>query len=249
MNEMNENFDEFDKYVTGFDFEDDKIKYKYSHSYRVMHQSDEISYTLNLDEEDNYLACLIGLLHDFGRFEQWTQYKTFSDIKSVDHADLGVKLLFEDGLIKNFKLNKEDYDIVSKAIKYHNKLEVPDDLTVREKMHAQIIRDADKLDILYAFSSPRIMEIDDDYSEISEDIKKDFFLHKPVKRVNEKTKNDGVLVFLSFAYDLHYDYSRSLILEKGYFDKMFEHVKDKELFKPYFDEVKKYLEESVKDAK
>ena len=59
MNEMNENFDEFDKYVMGFDFNEDMIAYKYNHSYRVMHQCDEISYTLNLDEEDNYLifAC------------------------------------------------------------------------------------------------------------------------------------------------------------------------------------------------
>ena len=60
---MNENFDEFNKYVMDFDFNEDMIAYKYNHSYRVLHQCDEISYTLNLDEEDNYLTCLIGLLH------------------------------------------------------------------------------------------------------------------------------------------------------------------------------------------
>lgn len=248
MNEMNENFDEFDKYVMGFDFNEDMIAYKYNHSYRVMHQCDEISYTLNLDEEDNYLTCLIGLLHDIGRFEQWTKYKSFDDLKTVDHGDLGEELLFKKDLIKNYKLDEDKYDIVSKAIKYHNKYDLPDDLTVREKMHVRIIRDADKLDILYAFSSPRLLELKEDDSEISAEVKKEFFLHEPVKRVNVKNVNDKIIVLLSFAFDLHYNYSRGLIVDKGYYEKIFEHIKDKDKFKPYFDEVEHYLKESEIDA-
>ena len=58
---------------------------------------------------------------------------------------------------------------------------------------------------------------------------------------NVKTVNDKILVFLAFAFDLNYDYSKQTILEKGYYDKMFEHIKNKDKFKPYFDEVKKYL--------
>ena len=248
MNEMNENFDEFDKYVMDFDFNEDMIAYKYNHSYRVLHQCDEISYTLNLDEEDNYLTCLIGLLHDFGRFEQWTKYKSFDDLKTIDHGDLGEELLFKKGLIKNFKLDDEFYDIVSKAIKYHNKYELPDDLTVREKMHAKIVRDADKLDIIYVFSTTRLIELKEDDSEISEEVKKEFYLHEPVKRVNCKTVNDRIIFLLSFAFDLYYNYSRGLILDKGYYDKILEHIKDKEKFKPYFDEVEHYLKESEIDA-
>ena len=51
-----------------------------------------------------------------------------------------------------------------------------------------------------------------------------------------KTVNDKILVFLAFAFDLNYDYSKQTILEKGYYDKMFEHIKNKDKFKPYFDE-------------
>ena len=245
---MNENFDAFDEYAMKYDMNIKEIAYKYNHSYRVMHQCDEISYTLNLDEEDNYLTCLIGLLHDIGRFEQWTKYKSFDDLKTIDHGDLGEELLFKNNLIKNYKLDEEKYNIVSKAIKYHNKYVLPDDLTVREKLHAKIIRDADKLDILYAFSSPRLLELKEDDSEISEDVKKEFFLHEPVKRVNVKNVNDRIIVLLSFAFDLYYNYSRGLILDKGYYDKIFEHIKDKEKFKPYFDEVEHYLKESEIDA-
>ena len=157
-------------------------------------------------------------------------------------------MLFKNNLIKNYKLDEEKYNIVSKAIKYHNKYVLPDDLTVREKLHAKIIRDADKLDILYAFSSPRLLELKEDDSEISEDVKKEFFLHEPVKRVNVKNVNDRIIVLLSFAFDLYYNYSRGLILDKGYYDKILEHIKDKEKFKPYFDEVEHYLKESEIDA-
>ena len=35
-------------------------------------------------------------------------------------------------------------------------------LSVKETLHSKIIRDADKLDILYAFSNPRILELNED---------------------------------------------------------------------------------------
>ena len=57
---------------------------------------------LNLSEEDILLAELIGLLHDIGRFEQIKNYHTFLDKESIDHAEYGNKILFEDDLIRNF---------------------------------------------------------------------------------------------------------------------------------------------------
>ena len=169
------------------------------------------------------------------------------DYKSFDHADYAVKLLFEDGLIKEYDIEEEYYEIIKKAIKYHNKYKI-EECDETEEFFTKIIRDADKLDILYAFSSPRLLELKEDDSEISEDVKKEFFLHEPVKRVNVKTVNDRIIVLLSFAFDLYYNYSRGLILDKGYYDKIFEHIKDKEKFKPYFDEVEHYLKESEIDA-
>ena len=240
-NEMNDNLDEFDKYVMSYDLNEKMIEFKYKHSYRVMHESDEISYTINLDEDDNYLACLIGLLHDYGRFPQWKEYKTFNDRKSIDHADFGVKILFDDGEIKKYRLATEDYDIAKKAIKNHNKYEMEDNLTVKEKLHCKIIRDADKLDILYSFSNPRIFEIKIDDSDISDIVKEEFRKHKLIKKEDVKTASDKIILYLSFVFDLNYDYSKQTILEKGYYDKILEHIKDKDKFRPYFDEAKKYL--------
>lgn len=251
MNDMNDNYDEFDKYAMTYDMDESMIAYKYNHSYRVMHECDEIAFTLKFEEDDTYLACLIGLLHDIGRFEQWKQYKTFDDSKSIDHADYASELLFKDNLIEKFKLNKKDYDLVNKAIKNHNKLAInEEEMNEREILFSKIIRDADKLDILYAFSNPRLLEIkEDEDKEISEKVKTSFYNHEPVRKVDVKNNNDRVIVFLSFIYDLYFDYSKYSILEKKYFEKMLEYLKNKELFKPYFDEAINYLKGSVKNVR
>ena len=93
---------EFEKYVKPYDIQNAKISRKIAHSYRVVDVIGTNCKSLNLTEEDIELAKLIGLLHDIGRFEQIRIYDTFSDKDSIDHANLGVKILFEDGLIRNF---------------------------------------------------------------------------------------------------------------------------------------------------
>ena len=121
---MNENHDAFDDYVMKFDMNERMIQYKYNHSYRVVHQAEEICRSLNLDTEERDLASTIALLHDIARFRQWTNYKTFSDADSFDHGDEGVKILFDEGEINNYIVKKDDLDVLKVAIKNHNKYKV-----------------------------------------------------------------------------------------------------------------------------
>ena len=122
---------EFDKFVSNYDIGNERIKLKYNHSYRVMKLSEKYSKKIGFSKEDIELAKIIGLLHDIGRFEQVKLYNTFNDKESVDHALLGVKLLFEDGLISKFWDKEEDYEIIKYSILNHNKYlleEIDDDL-------------------------------------------------------------------------------------------------------------------------
>lgn len=244
-NEMNANFDIFDKYFMGFDIEDKMIQFKYNHSYRVLHQSDEISFTLNLDEDDNYLACLIGLLHDIGRFSQWTKNKSFND-ELLDHAQLGCAILFSEGKIKDYDVQESDYEIIKKAILNHNKFKIDDDLTIREKLHSKIIRDADKIDILYSYSE-NILKLETDNSTISDEVHNEFFKHEIIDTRKCKTLNEKAVAFFASIYDLNYDYSKGFIMDKNYLAKIFDYLDNKEIIKPYYDEVIKYLEGSVKN--
>lgn len=83
---------------------DDKVRLKINHTFRVMELCEMIGRSLNLSNENLDLAILCGLLHDIGRFEQWKQYGTFEDAKSIDHGNLGVEVLKENNLIKMNKM-------------------------------------------------------------------------------------------------------------------------------------------------
>ena len=56
--------DYFYEYVNTFDLDDKNISLKYHHSIRVMKKMLSLSHELSLNEEDTYLAKMIGLLHD-----------------------------------------------------------------------------------------------------------------------------------------------------------------------------------------
>ena len=168
---MNENFDVFDEFVMSYDMKIDMIGYKYTHSYRTVHQAEEIVRSLELDEEDMILASNVALLHDVARFRQWTDYKTFDDFKSFDHGDEGVKILFDEGEIYKYQIDEKDYEVISTAVRLHNKLEYDENLlSEKEKLHTKIIRDADKLDIIYSFSTQRLLEVESDDSIISDKV-------------------------------------------------------------------------------
>ncbi len=236
-NEMNDNFDIFDKYFMEFDIDNKTIQNIYNHSYRVLHQCDEISFTLNLDEDDNYLACLIGLLHDIGRFKL---------NEKVDHSLLGVQILFDENKIKDYDVQDSDYEIIKKAILNHNKYKIDEELTIKEKLHSKILRDADKIDILYMYSENEL-KLESDKSNVSDEVQNEFFKHNMIDIQKCNTINEKIVSLLSLVFDLNYDYSKGFIMDKNYITKIFDYLDNKEIIKPYYDEVIKYLEGSVKN--
>lgn len=62
--------EEFERYLDGYDRENDKVKLKIVHTYGVVARSTEIAGRMGLSREDVSLARIIALLHDIGRFEQ-----------------------------------------------------------------------------------------------------------------------------------------------------------------------------------
>ena len=91
----------FREYASLYDTDDIKIKLKIDHTYRVADIAERIGDSVGADSD---FSWFLGLLHDIGRFEQLTQYGTFKDADSVDHAELGADMLFTDGLIESFPI-------------------------------------------------------------------------------------------------------------------------------------------------
>ena len=235
---------EFDKYTNLFDMNNCDVKYKYNHSYRVMKLSNMIAKNLKLSKEDIMLATVIGLLHDIGRFKQLKMFDSYDD-KNIDHADLGVKILFEEGLIHNLKIESKYYDIIKFAIVNHNKLNIEKTDNEKENMHAKIIRDADKIDILKAhviYNDYKEIETDE---KISEPVRNSFYNNNAIKKKDLKNRNDRIILLLAFIFDINYDINIKYIEKERIIQKFYEMIKNKSIFDEYFKYTFNYINERV----
>lgn len=108
-----------ENYLDGYERENDKVKLKIIHTYGVVECSRKIAEGLKLSEEDCKLAQIIGLLHDIGRFEQLKCYDSFEP-ETMNHAAYGVKILFEEGMIRRFVKEDKWDGIIKMAIARHS---------------------------------------------------------------------------------------------------------------------------------
>ena len=233
----------FDDYVSNYDMNNEKIRLKYNHSYRVMNLSEKYAKIIGFNEEDIYLAKLIGLLHDIGRFEQLKVYDTFNDFKSIDHASFGVKLLFEDNLIKNFSDKEEDYKIIEFAIENHNKKDLPIIDNERFMKHAKLIRDTDKLDIIYLEGKLKELDITPSDDELSDSIKNAIRNHISIDRHDIKNKNDSIVNNFTFAFDINYDEVLNEL--KNNYKYYYERINTNNKFNDIYNEIIEYIDERI----
>lgn len=229
----------FKQYVSNYDFNNDKIMLKYEHSLRVMELSKKYAKLLNFSKEDIELATLIGLLHDIGRFEQIRVYGSFDDIHTIDHADYSVDQLFNKEEIKRFTKREEWYPIIEFAIKYHNKLEIPYINDKRIFMHAKLIRDTDKVDIMKAV----IGRVKTDNSKVSQEVKMALKSHKLSNRKDTITKNDCIANQYGFVFDINYN----IVLKeyKENFIKFHKSLESNTDLNEIYNEVLKYIDERI----
>lgn len=225
----------FKKYLENYDINDDKVKLKVTHTYGVVKAADYLAESLKLDEENKSLAKIIALLHDIGRFEQTKMSKDVYDVADkmfFDHAEFGVKILFEENLIRQFIQDDKYDDIIYKAILNHNKLEIEEGLSQIELLHAKIIRDADKIDNFRVklTESFKVLLGTDNTDAIFNDVISDKiyndFMNKKLININEnKTYLDRWSGYIAFIFDMNFDASLKYLKEKDLVNKCFERIK------------------------
>ena len=138
----------FADYVKDYNIEDPKVKLKIDHTYRVAGFCQRIAESLELTQEEIDLAWFCGLLHDVGRFEQLRNYGTFIDAQSIDHAMYGAEILFDQGSIRDYVEDCSEDDFLRKVVSCHSAYRIPAEYDERTVLFANILRDADKVDIL-----------------------------------------------------------------------------------------------------
>lgn len=244
---MKELIESFDAYTSNFDMKNKMIKSRYHHSYRVMELSKRLALSLKYNEEDIFLAQVIGLLHDYGRFEQIKQYNTINDNDSVDHAEYSIRYLFDENEIKNFVQDESLYEIIRKSIYYHNKYALPNrSITKRERKHMKLIRDSDKLDILYLIGVLKEYEMKITDKPIRDSISSYFYQGKTVPYSSINDDNERVIAWLAYIYDLNYKESFHYLKSIHLLEIFFDNLGRPDNLKPYFDKINEYVENKIK---
>lgn len=236
----------FKEYVQTF-YTDDvdiqaHIRLKEEHTARVCGRMGDLASTLHLSEEQKGLAELVALLHDVGRFQQYTLYRTFNDFRSEDHACLGVHILRESGVLSG--LTDSQQLLIQKAVRYHNGREVPDDSAETVYM-ARMIRDADKIDILamitsdnelfHILPSPEFGGMDQVSAGTAEAI-----LQGQVSRFEDiRTAADQMLFRMSWLLDMNFPWTFRTVRKERFLEIMTEKLPQTDLVR----RVNEYLTE------
>lgn len=247
---------QFKKYTDKYNPQDEKIALKIKHTYKVAEISDRISRSLGLSEADQDLAWAIGMLHDIGRFEQVKRYGTFMDSQSVDHAQFGADLLFDEGIISRFGIEymtEEEVYLIELAIRQHNKYRVMEGLSDREMMFCNIIRDADKVDIfrvniestmeaIYGVSTEEIKT-----SKVTPQVMEYFDRNVCVDRNVRRSAVDNLVGHISLFFELVYRRSQEVAVEQGYLAQMLEFQSNDEETKADFDHIRQVMNQYISD--
>ena len=248
----------FDSYYASFkgltEEQTTNFNIKYRHSLRVAEMSKRVATRLDLKPHDVHLAVIIGLFHDIGRFKQLVEFNTFNDAVSVDHAKYSVGVLNENGFLAGL----EEADTVITAIRHHNKLMLPDDLSGKDLFFAKLIRDADKLDILKVITDYYTAEDDKanhtltwempSGDTVSPKVVEQVLAQEQIARVHLKNQLDIKVMQLSWVFDLNYKSSLEILKEKGYIKIIYNTMPQNEITSKIYEKVRHYMEKSFVEA-
>ncbi|MBN2429422.1 MAG: HD domain-containing protein [Deltaproteobacteria bacterium] len=224
----------FETYVEGF-FTNDSInnsiiRLKLDHTHRVCHNAAILADALKLNSQDHLNARLTALLHDVGRFRQFSLYQTFNDAVSDNHALMGIREIECHGVLDG--LDAEDRRLICRAIACHNVPALPEEKDERSLLFMRLIRDADKLDVYKVLlqnyrdqdrdSRNTVLHKLPDTPHCSPKILDALLGRKVAKFEDMKTLNDFKLLKVGWVYDLNFSASFKILQHHRYIEQLKE---------------------------
>lgn len=248
------------RHVKEMELENPRAPRKLDHIIRVAKISKELASSLGLTEEQIKLAELIGLLHDIGRFEQYRVFdKKISSIVldtqvKFNHGEAGVEILKKDNYIRKYVAQDTYDDLILTAVYEHNRYALTKGLSKEKELFCKIIKDADKLDLMYEAIEIYWQEKEDiqeiETGRLSEKMLTDFYQHQLADNRNRISRTDQILRFASFVFDIHFPYSFKILAKKDYVSRMidrFDYARKET--KEEMQKVKEVANEEIKQRK
>lgn len=223
----------FHAFVDGFRPDDPEdlrnVELKRLHSLEVLGIARRVAASATDDARLRHVCLVAALYHDCGRFPQYMHYHTFSDTESVNHGELGARVLRGhpqalDGL------DPESRRYVLGTVFLHNRKFLPPRLPAPLRLMLQVVRDSDKLDILRVMlghfdpTQPKnpaaTLHLIDDPERYTPEILEAALRRETLDYRHMRWLNDFKLLLLAWAFDLNFAQSRVVFLERGYLDRM-----------------------------
>lgn len=174
-------------------------------------------------------AQLAALYHDVARFEQYVAYHTFRDAESANHGAWGAKILKRESVFLAGE-SRRVAALVRAAVSMHNRFAIPHGVPQDFRLVTQVVRDADKIDILRVISGYaqpggkrsqvvtwKLIDAPDKWTP---SLYESVMAGRLGISIHMRYINDFRLLTCSWVYDLNFPASRLLMREQGYMDEM-----------------------------
>ena len=206
---------------------------KWEHSLKVLENAEGILTAPGLPEaftpELIRAAQLAALYHDVARFEQYVAYRTFRDAESANHGAWGAKILKQAPVFLTGE-SPRVASLVRAGVNMHNRFAIPSRVPPDFCLVTQVVRDADKIDILRVISGyvrpggKRSQAVTWKLVDAPDLWTPSLYEAVLAGRLGISSQmrylNDFLLLLCSWVYDLNFPASRSLMRAQGHMDKV-----------------------------
>jgi hypothetical protein len=245
----------FADYVAGFYGDDEYInanlKLKEDHTRRTCEEMLHLSEALALSGNQKRIADVIALFHDIGRFEQFVKYRTYVDGRSVDHCLLGLEVLRRTKVLED--VDETERQLIEKAIEYHGLRELPPDLDGDCLLFSKLIRDADKIDVLYVVTNyyrqyqedPGLFKLELELPELPHYSKKvigELLLGRQIDYNDLQTMTDMRLCQLGWVYDVNFVPTLKRIKHRRFLEILIDFLPETEDIKKVAEKILEYVD-------
>lgn len=227
---------------------------KYEHSVRVSADARAIASELSWPDDEVRLAECAGLLHDIGRFQQFTRFRTFLDQKSVDHGECGQHALLRSQVINACPAG--DRQVLLDAVRFHNRRHIPANLPERHTNMLKLVRDADKVDIYFVVNETILGQKHEQFPEIllgidvdgpvSRELVREIREHRTASYEHVKSLADIGLIRMVWVYNINFLPSLRRITERRLLEDIRKTIpSDDADCRAIMDDVDKYIADSL----
>ena len=177
-----------------------------------------------------------------GHFGSLSDYLIAGDGTNDDETEVGMEGCADDNKVdaeldeKSDGKGKGESDewrhIIKLAISVHSALRIPDDISEREAMFCNILRDADKVDIFRVNVETPLTDIINTTEEeirtscVTADVMPAILEHHVVPRDRKFTAADHIVSHCCLAFELVYKKSREIAVEQGHLKTLTEYVSE-----------------------